>query len=375
MLITIQVHGVWHAFDLARELEERGHLNKMVSKAGMHDVSDVSPEKVEKIPLDYVSGGLSRLPVLKSLKYDWYLDRLFEEIASRRIGDPDIFVGWSGTSLKSIKKAKEKGAVTVLERGSSHIKYQREVLKEEYNEFDVGLDERIIDRELKEYEEAGYIAVPSEFAKQTFIQNGIKESKVISVPLGADISEIDCREFDKILKDPDFLFVGGNGLRKGVRYLIEAWKNIDNESKLYLRTSFSNNSDNLFNIEYLENVSVIKDYIEDLSDLYSKADVLVLPSLEDGFGMVVTEAMASGMPVIVSENTGAKEIVKDGENGFIIPIKDDEAIREKIRYFQENPGEVKRMGKNARETAEKYTWDRYGEEIVEKYKQILAQEE
>ena len=95
------------------------------------------------------------------------------------------------------------------------------------------------------------------------------------------------------------------------------------------------------------------------------ADIFVMPSLCESFGKVILEAMASGLPVIATTNTGARDVVKDGKHGFIIPIRDSKAIKDKIQYFYDNPSEIKRMGKNARKVAENYTWDRYSEKIAD----------
>jgi len=105
---------------------------------------------------------------------------------------------------------------------------------------------------------------------------------------------------------------------------------------------------------------------------YEDADVLILPSVEEGFGKVVAEAMACGLPVVVSENTGAKDLVENGENGFIVPIRDVKRLKEKILYFNDNPEITRRMGKNARKTVEKYTWMKYGNEFVKAYEKILT---
>ena len=108
---------------------------------------------------------------------------------SRRHGD--IFVGLSGCSLYSLRRARRMGAKTVLERGSSHMLYQRKILTEEYRQF--GLEKevvhpKVVERELTEYQEADYISIPSQFVKETFFQQGIPEEKLIQTPYGVDLS-------------------------------------------------------------------------------------------------------------------------------------------------------------------------------------------
>ena len=89
-----------------------------------------------------------------------------------------------------------------------------------------------------------------------------------------------------------------------------------------------------------------------------ESSVYVQSSVTEGWGIPVGEAMAHGVPVIVTNRAGAVDMVTDGADGFVIPIRDPDIIAEKILYFHDNPGEVTRMGKNAREKAERSSWDR-----------------
>ena len=100
-----------------------------------------------------------------------------------------------------------------------------------------------------------------------------------------------------------------------------------------------------------------------------QSDVFILPSYLDSWGMVVIEAMACGLPVIITENTGAKTAV-DVKSGFVIPVDDRISIEEKILFFYHNRPEIERRGRKAHEQAQKYTWDRYHKELEDCVKQI-----
>ena len=110
----------------------------------------------------------------------------------------------------------------------------------------------------------------------------------------------------------------------------------------------------------------------ELQQYYSSASVFVLPSLTDLFGMVSLEAMACGVPVIVTENTGSNDAVCDGENGFIIPIRDSEAIKQKLLWLYYHPEERSEMGKSAYMRSCDYTWDAYGQRIIAVYNKITS---
>jgi len=159
--------------------------------------------------------------------------------------------------------------------------------------------------------------------------------------------------------------VGANITDKGQLYLVQAWHKLTKDPKVSGRLVLVGRGTGLwasfgvFSSEHVGNIGKI----------YCDCSVYVQPSVTEGFGIQVLEAMAYARPVIVSEGAGACELVEDGKEGFIVPIRDAEAIREKVEYFYDNPDEVRRMGKNAREKAEKYSW-----EIIEnKYQKLIRQ--
>jgi len=103
---------------------------------------------------------------------------------------------------------------------------------------------------------------------------------------------------------------------------------------------------------------------EDLLKTYQMADVFVLASVADGFGLVVAQAMACGLPVIVTENVGAKDIVIDGVNGFIVKAGDSITLAKHLKYLQNNPIERQKMGISALESVKKgFTWNDYGDRL------------
>ena len=108
-----------------------------------------------------------------------------------------------------------------------------------------------------------------------------------------------------------------------------------------------------------------------LNQYYSQASVLVLPSLIDGFGLVVVEALACGIPVIVTVNTGASDIMTNGVEGFIIPIRDVEALKHKLEWCYSHPHELAEMGRAARRKAEELNWGLYRQRLANKVQSLL----
>jgi glycosyltransferase involved in cell wall biosynthesis len=94
-------------------------------------------------------------------------------------------------------------------------------------------------------------------------------------------------------------------------------------------------------------------------------DVFCLPSIVEGRALVIQEAMSRGLPIIITPNTGGEDLVKrDGSTGFLVPIRSPEIIAEKLHWMLEHRSETKEMGKNAKQHASLYTWEKYGNSII-----------
>ena len=102
-----------------------------------------------------------------------------------------------------------------------------------------------------------------------------------------------------------------------------------------------------------------------------RSDVLVLPSLFEGFGLVILEAMAAGLAVITTTNTGGPDMIEDGKEGFIVPAGNVEALREKMSYFIQNPEQASKMGQSSHQKARQYTWERYGKAYAEIIREVV----
>jgi len=123
------------------------------------------------------------------------------------------------------------------------------------------------------------------------------------------------------------------------------------------------------NIKYIGHVPQ-----KELYKYYSQGSVFVIMSIEEGLAMVQPQAMACGLPVICTTNTGGENIVRDGKDGFVIPIRDVEKLKEKLVYLYENPEICRKMGESAKQrVSQGFTWDDYGDKIINIYENILTQ--
>lgn len=206
---------------------------------------------------------------------------------------------------------------------------------------------------------ANYIATSKKFARVFLHKPVIK-----IIPHGVDMPK-DVHYPEKFT----VLHVGVNGVDKGQIYLIRAWKllqnKIDGELILAGEGTEGWRSMNIKNLEALGRVKRV-------DKLYRDASIYVQPSVTEGWGLPVGEAMAHGKPVIVTEGTGAKDMVRNNYNGFIVPIRDPSAIARMIQYFYDNQSEIKRMGANARLTAKNYQWSNIRRKYQKLYGELIG---
>lgn len=351
MRVTISVHGVWHAFDLAEGLSDKGCLKEIhtshpqrllkTTLSGRHISTHILPEFVyqtgRRLPQFLNNFSTWNSPALR-----WKM-QLFDRSVSTSLKPPqtpdEVFIGYAGACLSSLRRANSLGYTTVVERASAHIRTQRNLLEEEFQRTSKSnpISEQFIHREEQEYAETDFIVVPSEFAARSFIDQGINPSKIYTVPLGDDFSrgsetspkpsipEVrDVNEDDRYL-----LFAGAGSLQKGVHYLLDAWRKAKvGDADLILAGEIQSEVAPLIE-ETNESVHAIG-WVDEIDRWYAHADGVVLPSVHDGFGRVIPEAMNWGVPVITTKNAGASECVRDGINGYVVEAGDSGSLAKAI---------------------------------------------
>ncbi|GAX42120.1 glycosyltransferase [Tolypothrix sp. NIES-4075] len=381
MKVAVSVFGRFHAFNLAHQLQKDGYLYKLISSYPTFEITKYGIDKSFINSLLYweiLSRSWQRVP--SWLKGDrnlqlWFLEQFDRSVVNALSPGFDIFVGWSGCCFWSMYRAQKMGAKTIIERGSSHMQYQTAILQEEYEKWGLQFTEThpgIYDREIQSYSDTDKIAIPSLFVKRTFLEQGIPESKLIHVPYGTSLAEFyPYPKSDNIFR---VIHCGGITLRKGVQYLLQAFYELNlPEAELWLVGTISPEIEP-FLAKYQSDRLILKGkYPQNkLRFLYSQCSVFCLASIEDGFGMVIPQAMACGLPVIHTTNTGGEDIVRDGIDGFCVPIRDVEALKEKIIWLYDNPDKQLEMGNNALAQARKsLSWDDYGQRISNEYLNIL----
>lgn len=217
---------------------------------------------------------------------------------------------------------------------------------------------------------ADFFIVASSFTKKTLIENGINENKIEVVPYGVDITKYTPRKsFRKINKGDhiSLLFVGSFNQRKGLSYLLQAVSELQAEN---INLSLTLCGRGIMDLEIIDKYNLLdfKYFInipqQGLVRIMNESDVFVFPSLCEGFGLVILEAMATGLPVITTDRTSGVDFIENGIEGYIIEAQNVEMIKTTIMKFVNNPLIIKEMGLNAINKSKQFTWDLFGERLI-----------
>ncbi|MDK0557894.1 glycosyltransferase family 4 protein [Clostridium perfringens] len=227
----------------------------------------------------------------------------------------------------------------------------------------------------EEINRSQYLIVASKFVKKSYEFSNFPSNKILICPYGVDLNNFKyCTKKEKERIEPlNFIFIGGTKQLKGIYYLLEAFKRIPNKTATLTIVGECNLS-NKFMSRYKNKVTFTGLLMhDDIAELLKTMDIMIFPSLGDGFGLSVIEGMACGCPIICSENSGVADLIKDGENGFIIPIQDIDEIINKVNWFVENREIIPQMSIMANETAKMYSWDNYNVNISTIVKNICLE--
>lgn len=379
MKISIAVHGRFHAFELARELYRRGALAALATTYPAFAARRIVGRRANIHAAPWLElrrrlhqrFGLGRQP-------DAAIATAFGRFAARTAAtEGDLLVGWSAATLEAIPVAHARGAPVVLERGSSHIAHQTALLTEAYARHGLTFDEtppQIIERELAEYAEADAIAVPSTFAATTFLARGVSPGKLIVNPYGVDLSRFAPVRSADGQRKPRILFVGRVGIRKGAPELLRAFAGLKDHAELHLVGPLEAGMREIMAGLPMDGVSVFGAVDGGrLPAIYNAADIFCLPSLEEGFPLVLLQAMACGLPVVGTAATGISDLVDNGRQGLIVPDGDGKALAEALGGLTADPARRREMAAYARTRVENGCgWGDYAARAMAHYERLLS---
>jgi len=235
--------------------------------------------------------------------------------------------------------------------------------------------DRIISDSKEELLTADYFLVASTFTKNQLVLSSVDADRIFIVPYGVDLTRYHppipvVKKFDEPIT---FLFVGRMTAVKGFHILLDALSRLKPGTFKCLLVGHAQNSEDLIaksgcEIEYLGSVPN-----NEMPGIYRRADVLISSSLYDGFGLTVLEAMASGLCVICSRNTGASDLVSDGETGFLMDANSADQLYVHLYNALQDRKRVEQMCQNARIVAENYSWDAYNHSIASVIQEVCPE--
>lgn len=312
---------------------------------------------------------LSRHPKLRALA-PWAVDLFkssFDRTASRHLTPTDVVLGLPGACEQTFRRS--TGRVKVFHAVDGHPRALNALLRttfgeqahrEMYSDIAVARIERELDL-------ADLVLVPSLLKSRQMEEWGVRSERLRVVPYGVDPDRFTSDVGPRSAGDPRLLFVGQMSYRKGVPSLIAAARGQAVELTLIGPIVQPEILERLPpNVTYVPTVSPAE-----LNTYFHGSDALVLPSLEDAFGLVVAEALAAGLPVITTTQTGASEIVGEGD-GWIVDAGDPSALRVALRSVPPLSS-VERSARGARFRKERsgQTWAAYAAGVDEAIDDVI----
>ena len=370
MKVLVTHPGRQHSHQAALALQEAGMLAGYwsgVPAAGLRRYAPVplDPRRTRWFPWT---------PVLRRAGpwADLAACRLFDRWAARglRRSGADAVIACEISALSTFREARRRGIATLLDAPSIHHAAQDRL----HGTTDSPpLHRRIVAVKDAEIALADHVLTVSELARQTYLEAGVPPEKVHAVPLGADL-ELFSPDGARKTGDLVFLFSGATIHRKGFDLLLEAFDRAwATHPSVRLRLAGPRgDAAPLLDRRGTEGIDVLGPMPQPaLAAELRRADVLVLPSRNDSYGMVVAEALASGTPAIVSEMVGSKDLVREGATGWIVPVGDAGALAERMAWCAGHPEAVRALSGECRRAAESATWPAYHRRLAELLREIL----
>ena len=365
MKINILSPGRSHLCNLAVELEKQGHDVAFYSfvpalRAARYGLPRRCSRSLVVPMLPFV---IMERKLFRNVRFFHKITKIVLDYLTKiYMRKCDVAIVWSGFFTNSVAKAKRQGSKIIIERGNVHILTQREIFekipnlakKDPVPDFDVNT-------ELKNYAKADYISVGSTFVKNSFLSRGFPAEKIYLNCYGVDVS-IFTPGFSSE-KKYDVIMVGGWSYRKGCDLIVDA---IRGTGLKFLHVGMIVDcpfpkDQNFTHVPAVDEIN--------LPNYYRQAKVFIFPSREDGFGMVLLQAVACNLPIVGSLNCGAKDIkdvLNEYGNGKFIEIIDPLDFqglrRATLKMLESSDADASlKFEKYAESTLKKFSWTAYGE--------------
>lgn len=332
--------------------------------------SAISRNAVPYIPKNKIYALLGPLLIHKAVQYfqasegigDLLTWTLFDLWAARHVRRrrPDAVVGYEMCAVETFRAAKRVGARCILDAAAFHYAVQDGVLFPETYKFSRA-EAELRRRKRIELELADLIICCSEFARRSYIEAGVSGCRIVANSLGVHVDLFRPDGGAKRTGPTKFVFVGTASRRKGFDVLLEAFRMTSGAfPSAELHIIGDPGSASRF-MEHSSDKVVMHGKLShrELAQLLGLMDSLVLPSRMESFGMVVVEALAAGIPAIVTPNVGAAEAITAGKNGWIVPVGSAVALAKQMSSCCAEPSLAREMRRDCIASAARYQWVDY----------------
>lgn len=355
--ICIAVQGRFHAFSLAKALIDKGapvevltnYPSFIARRWGLDGaVLNCAPHIGVLHQLTYRYNLISKVPVLEQLVHRAFGRWIAKQVV---INPPRILHSFTGVARDGFEALTTMRAPTIktLTRGSAHIVTQSRLLDEEAKRNETEIETPtpwLIRTEVEEYKLAECIFVLSSFAKNSFIEQGVPAEKLRILSLGVSVGQFHCpaaeaaRRIERIRsgKPLRVLYAGTVSYRKGVVDLIEIAKALHSKMHFTVVGNIRPAEQAIMHEAARAGWIELRDRVPEteLPAIYWDHDAFILPTIEDGFAVTISQAQAAGLPVLATTNSAAPDVLHEGKDGWVLPIRNPEAFISRLEWCDAN---------------------------------------
>lgn len=413
MKIIVAHPGRQHSFRLASALKKAGLLDKYITTVYDKENSTLmkfvkiflSKENVSRAKnrknldlkdaeviqygemLGLVGVLLSRYPKLKPVYSSWnvmvsdYFGRKVAKYAIKNNVDMVIMYDTNANKCFEILKNKAPDILRVMDISIANRAYLKAVYEKDFTicpQFESKTREeqgylwkkKSFECLLNELTLTQYFIVPSKFVENSLTYSSVSDESIFRCAYGSNFAIKESPKHIDVTKHINAVYVGGMIQRKGIYYLLEAAMQLKDSNFHLTVVGAYDNSDGIFD-KYMDHVTFTGRVLpKRVEELLNSSDIYIFPSLGEGMSLSVLEAMSSGLPCILTENSGVSELIDDGKNGFVIEIQSISQIVDKVQWFIDNKSNLSTMSEYSKKVASNYTWENYEKNIVDTVKKI-----
>jgi glycosyltransferase involved in cell wall biosynthesis len=384
LAVNLACSGVFHYRQYARYLAAEGTLQRFYyshrRSTNAEQLGIGAEQAINLWAKEYLTHAHLRVMHhrLGNVLFPVYQD-LFDRGVVRNWVDADVLhVMLHGGAGRSIAHAKKRGSFVIGEPVNAHPEFAQRVLREEHERLGLPLDavealNRGQKRIIEEAAACDVVLTPTRFVADSFVAEGFQSERVLVLPWSTDLTRFAPRERSG---DDRFrvLCVAQISPRKGHVDLLDAWErlNLPNAELVFIGSMTPEMAPIMAKRQHLFTYRGTIPHKELINE-FQQADAAVLASVEEGCSYAPMEAMASGLPVVVTTNTGSNELVIEGQTGFVVPIRSPEKIADALDLLYRNPDRRKAMGAAAASEMRKTNdWERYARSLSQLYSDLVG---